>query len=329
MKKLNFLFTQFDVIYILPFFWGNYEISLTNLSLTVIISLFLGMFILYIYFNEQLISKNWKIVSESWFLFIYKIKKQIIYQGLICFSLVFYGIFITKYKFEFLFFFYFLNLSLVLLFYVYYKIFFLCLFIFFLFILLFFIKTIIYKDIINKYNDHFIYLNTFFLIFNFLNIIFNLLRFFFFDYYFYIKKNFIIINNYKLNFIIDNIIPIIAWQTCQALFIFFIIIYIKYYLYDIYIENIINKYINLNKDTMKYPDDYVNSYIYRYKNLYKFCFVTWKILIFIIGINAYFKIYTFMFNINMIFAFFMLFSMLGEFIFNVNNYYIVYKYFKK
>lgn len=81
---------QFDVICILPIFWGNYEISLTNLSLTVIITLILGIFILYIFFNEQLIPRNWQIILESLFLFVFRvIKQQTGNEGLIYFPLVF------------------------------------------------------------------------------------------------------------------------------------------------------------------------------------------------------------------------------------------------
>ena len=82
---------QFDVICIIPFFWwGTYEISLTNLSLTVIIVLIFGSFILYIFFNEQLIPRNWQIALEFLFLFIFRIiKQQAGNEGLIYFPLIF------------------------------------------------------------------------------------------------------------------------------------------------------------------------------------------------------------------------------------------------
>jgi hypothetical protein len=89
MTIFNSPLAQFDVICILPLFWGKYEVSLTNLSLTAIITLFLGIFILYIFFNEQLIPRNWQIILESLFLFILiNIKQQIKFENTIYFPLI-------------------------------------------------------------------------------------------------------------------------------------------------------------------------------------------------------------------------------------------------
>ena len=76
MNNINLKLNQFDVKRVLPLHWGNYEISLTNLSLTVFFTLVLGVYILYIFFNEQIIPRNWQIVFESLFLFVYKVSKQ-------------------------------------------------------------------------------------------------------------------------------------------------------------------------------------------------------------------------------------------------------------
>jgi ATP synthase subunit 6 len=81
---------QFDIVCLVPLFWGNYEISLTNLSITVINALVVGVFILYIFFNGQLIPRNWQIFLEFLFLFIYRlIKQQTGREGFIYFPLIF------------------------------------------------------------------------------------------------------------------------------------------------------------------------------------------------------------------------------------------------
>jgi len=81
---------QFDVICIVPLFWGNYEISITNLSLTAIITMILGIFILYVFFNEQIVPRNWQIILESLFMFVFRvIKQQTGNEGLIYFPLDF------------------------------------------------------------------------------------------------------------------------------------------------------------------------------------------------------------------------------------------------
>lgn len=49
---------QFDIVCIIPLHWGNYEVSMTNLSLTVVNALVIGVFLLYIFFNGHLVPRN-------------------------------------------------------------------------------------------------------------------------------------------------------------------------------------------------------------------------------------------------------------------------------
>jgi ATP synthase subunit 6 len=67
---------QFDIICILPLYWGNNEISLTNLSVTVISALIVGLLILYWFYNGHLVPRNYQIMLESVFLFILRLVKQ-------------------------------------------------------------------------------------------------------------------------------------------------------------------------------------------------------------------------------------------------------------
>lgn len=48
---------QFDIICVLPLFWGNNEISLTNLSLTAIVAVFIGYIFVTVFFNGHLIPR--------------------------------------------------------------------------------------------------------------------------------------------------------------------------------------------------------------------------------------------------------------------------------
>ena len=48
---------QFDIICIIPLFWGNNEISLTNLSITAIGAVLIGYIIVTVFFNGQLIPR--------------------------------------------------------------------------------------------------------------------------------------------------------------------------------------------------------------------------------------------------------------------------------
>ena len=81
---------QFDIICIIPLFWGNNEISLTNLSITAIGAVLIGYIFIIIFFNGQLIPRNYQYFLESVFLFIFRlVKQQTGKEGLIYLPLVF------------------------------------------------------------------------------------------------------------------------------------------------------------------------------------------------------------------------------------------------
>lgn len=81
---------QFDIICIIPLFWGNNEISLTNLSITAIGAVIVGYIIITVFFNGQLIPRNYQFFLESVFLFIFRlVKQQTGKEGLIYLPLVF------------------------------------------------------------------------------------------------------------------------------------------------------------------------------------------------------------------------------------------------
>lgn len=80
---------QFDVICVLPMFWGENEISLTNLSITAISGLIVGYTLLILFFNGHLLPRGYQFVFESIFLFIFRlVKQQIGKEGLIYLPLV-------------------------------------------------------------------------------------------------------------------------------------------------------------------------------------------------------------------------------------------------
>jgi ATP synthase subunit 6 len=81
---------QFDVICFVPLFWGNNEISLTNLSLTAFLAVFLASVLMYVLFNGHLLPRSWQLVLEFLFMFIFRlIKQQTGKEGLIYLPLIF------------------------------------------------------------------------------------------------------------------------------------------------------------------------------------------------------------------------------------------------
>src|ERR1700760_298606 len=72
------------------FILSNNEISLTNLSITAISAVIIGYIIISIFFNGQLIPRNYQYFLESVFLFIFRlVKQQTGKEGLIYLPLVF------------------------------------------------------------------------------------------------------------------------------------------------------------------------------------------------------------------------------------------------
>jgi len=180
-----------------------------------------------------------------------------------------------------------------------------------------------------KFSEKFVYANAFILVFCIINIITNIFRFIFQDAVLYFRQGLMPIDNVYFNFFIDSAIPIIAWQTTQALFVLFILVYLKFHVYDTYIERFFAHHLDLNKNEMVYPNDYLQTYMYKYRFLYAFCCLSWRFSIFIIGINTLFKLDFINTQLHTIIAFIIIFGLVGELVFNLNNYYVVYKYFKK
>lgn len=82
--------SQFDVICIIPIWIGNNEISITNLSFTVLFVIVLGIAILYWLYGNQLIPRSWQVILESIFMFVYRIVyQQIGKEGLVYFPFIF------------------------------------------------------------------------------------------------------------------------------------------------------------------------------------------------------------------------------------------------
>lgn len=82
--------SQFDVICIIPMWIGNNEISITNLSFTVLFVIVLGIAVLYWLYGNQLIPRSWQVILESIFMFVYRIVyQQIGKEGLVYFPFIF------------------------------------------------------------------------------------------------------------------------------------------------------------------------------------------------------------------------------------------------
>lgn len=82
--------SQFDVISIVPFWIGNNEISLTNLSLTVFFVLIIGAIFFKLLYTNYLIPRNWQIFLESIFIFVYRlVYQQLGKEGIMYFPFVF------------------------------------------------------------------------------------------------------------------------------------------------------------------------------------------------------------------------------------------------
>ncbi len=67
---------QFDIITIIPIIFGNFEVSITNLTLTIFIALIIGITIFYVYYIGRLIPRNWQLILESLYMFVYRLANQ-------------------------------------------------------------------------------------------------------------------------------------------------------------------------------------------------------------------------------------------------------------
>lgn len=81
---------QFDVITIIPLWLCKYEFSITNVTVTTFIALLLAYIILYVFYGEKIMPKNWQIMQETLFMIVYRIiNEQIGKVGLIYFPFLF------------------------------------------------------------------------------------------------------------------------------------------------------------------------------------------------------------------------------------------------
>lgn len=86
----KYLLSQFDVICIIPLWIGNNEISFTNLSFTVVFVLLIGIVVFVWLYSNQIIPRNFQVMLESVFMFVYRVVyQQIGKEGLIYFPFIF------------------------------------------------------------------------------------------------------------------------------------------------------------------------------------------------------------------------------------------------
>jgi len=82
--------SQFDVVSVFTLFLRNFEVSITNLSITIFIVLVLLYVFLNYYFNGNIIPRAWQQLFEMIFVFIYRlVYQQLGDKGLIYFPFIF------------------------------------------------------------------------------------------------------------------------------------------------------------------------------------------------------------------------------------------------
>lgn len=82
--------SQFDVMSVYTIFFRNYEVSMTNLSITIIFVLFIMYFIFYVFFIGHMVPRGWQRILESIFLFVYRlVYQQLGNKGLVYFPFIF------------------------------------------------------------------------------------------------------------------------------------------------------------------------------------------------------------------------------------------------
>jgi F-type H+-transporting ATPase subunit a len=81
---------QFDVVSVITIFLRNYEVSITNLSITVFFVLLVGYFLFFVFFVGHFIPRAWQRILESVFIFIYRLVfQQLGSKGLMYFPFIF------------------------------------------------------------------------------------------------------------------------------------------------------------------------------------------------------------------------------------------------
>lgn len=82
--------SQFDVISIIPIWIGNNELTLSNLSLTVVFVLILGFVFFKFIYSNHLVPRGWQVILESIFMFVYRlVYQQLGKEGIMYFPFVF------------------------------------------------------------------------------------------------------------------------------------------------------------------------------------------------------------------------------------------------
>jgi F-type H+-transporting ATPase subunit a len=81
---------QFDILSVFTIFLKNYEVSITNLSITVVFVLILFYLLFYYFFYGHIVPRAWQQVFENIFIFIYRLVfQQLGSKGLIYFPFIF------------------------------------------------------------------------------------------------------------------------------------------------------------------------------------------------------------------------------------------------
>ena len=87
---MNSPLSQFDIICVIPLVLFGYDISVTNLTISTILALSIGGFILLFLFNNNLIPNIWQVFLESVFIFIFRlVYSQTGKLGLVYFPFIF------------------------------------------------------------------------------------------------------------------------------------------------------------------------------------------------------------------------------------------------
>jgi len=60
----------------IPIIFGNFEVSITNLTLTIFIALLIGIAIFYVFYIGRLIPRNWQLILEGLYMFVYRLAYQ-------------------------------------------------------------------------------------------------------------------------------------------------------------------------------------------------------------------------------------------------------------
>jgi len=82
--------SQFDVISIIPLWIGNNELSITNLSLTIVFVIVIGIVFFKLLYNNYLIPRGWQVILDSIFMFVYRlVYQQLGKEGIMYFPFVF------------------------------------------------------------------------------------------------------------------------------------------------------------------------------------------------------------------------------------------------